>query len=276
MVTLLGKLSELETMPCGVQMPLRKGEEDTGEREFIRTYSIQEMTGHVRKLVASRNVRASMAKVIDTVLEQCVIKVGELEGKALRKGAFLRNLLNGDRDFLLLRIRLESKGHIVTTTMSCPACQEKLDVEIDIGDLDVYGFQDGKHDFVLDEKGRRVFEVEGEKAEASFRFPDGHDQARVAQIIRSNPIEAQHRMYQMCLVRWKDDNGEETEPFASNFFDKLPVRMLDWVADQFRENMPGPEMDLEVVCEACGAAVTANMESSDFLFPQTQTKRSKH
>lgn len=264
-MALLGKLSEIEKLPCGVIV----GE----ETEFNRTYSIQEMTGNVRKLIAGRNVRSSMAKIVDTVLEQCVTMVAGLEGKDLRRGAFLRSLLVGDRDFLLLKIRLISKGPIVVATMTCPSCQEKLDVNIDLAEMDVYGLTE--KDYMLDEKGRRIFEIEKEGTQAAFRFPDGHDQAAVSQILRSNPIEAQHRMYHRCLVRWEDKNGEKKEPFPSNFFDFLGIGALDWVDEEFRQHMPGPEMENSVTCEVCGAESLADMESSDFLFPQAQSKKSK-
>lgn len=275
MIKLLGKLTDLETLPCGVQIPLARGEEPEADREFIREYSLQEMTGNVRKMIAGRNVRSNMARIIDTVLEQCVVNIAGLEGKALRKGAFLRSLLVGDRDFLLLKIRLISKGPIVVAQMNCPSCQEALDVDIDLGEMDVYGFDPEKLEYSLDEQERRVFEVDCDDAEATFRFPDGHDQAAITQILRANPIEAQHRMYQRCLVRWKDKDGEKTEPIQGNFFDTLPVRLVDWVDEQFQANLPGPEMDTNVTCAVCGAESMANMESSDFLFPQTQTGRSK-
>lgn len=267
-MTLLGKLSDLNELPCGVLVG-----EDGEEKRYDRTFSIQEMTGNVRKMIASRNVRTSLVKIVDTVLEECVTGIAGTEGKALRKGAFLRSLLIGDRDFLLLKIRRESKGNLVIATMTCPSCQEKLDVKIDLDQMDVYGLKE--KDFMVDAQGRRIFVVNGDGVEADFRFPDGHDQAAIVPLLRSNPIEAQHRMYHRCLVRWKDKNGEKMEPFAYNFFDTLPIRMVDWVDEQFRFHMPGPEMETNITCEVCGAESLANMDSSDFLFPQTQTGKSR-
>jgi hypothetical protein len=270
-VTLLGKLTDLEKLPCGVRIgDPKEGEEIT----FDRSFDLKEMTGNVRKMIAGRNVRSSMAKTIDTILESCVPMVGGIEGKALRKGAFLRGLLNGDRDFLLLKIRLVSKGNIVIATMNCPHCHEKLDVSIDLAEMDVYGFDPERPEYKVDAKGRRIFTIEGDGTSADFRYPDGHDQAAVAQMVRANPIEAQHRIYQRCLTRWEDGNGVKEEPFPTNFFDQLPIRMVDWVDDNFKDEMPGPEMDTSVTCEVCGAESQASMESSDFLFPQTRSKRS--
>jgi hypothetical protein len=263
----LGKLLELESLPCGVAV-----EEGEG---YKKNFALTEMTGNVRKMIAGRSVRTNTSRIIDTILEECVTMIGGVEGKDLRKGAFLRSLLSADRDFLLLKIRLISKGPIVVATMTCPSCQELLDVNIDIGGMDVYGFDPEKPDYMLDEKGRRVFEISDEGISAVFRYPDGHDQAAIAQIVRSNPIDAQYRMYHRCLVKWADKDGEKKEPFPSNFFDLLPVRRLDWINEEYKNYMPGPEMDTSVTCEVCGAETVANMDSSDFLFPQTRQKRSK-
>jgi len=95
----------------------------------------------------------------------------------------------------------------------------------------------------------------------------------IAQVARANPVEAQHKILNRCLVEWRDKKEDRAEPFPPNFFDAQPIRVVDWADKSFAESMPGPEMDFEVTCGVCGAESAANMESSDFLFPQTQQKK---
>lgn len=262
-MVLLGKLPEVNELPCGV---IRDG-------EILRDYDLTEMTGFVRKAMASRKVRTDVGKVIDTLLEGCVTSIAGLEGKALKKGSFLRSLLIGDRDFLMLKIRHISIGNIVMVNMNCPSCQEKLDVNLDLDEIDIWGIEKDADE--IDPNGRRIFTKVSEKLgiTAKFRYPDGIDQTVIAQVARANPVEAQHRILNRCLVEWRDKDSQLAEPFPPNFFDGKAIRVVDWADKAFEENMPGPEMNFEVTCGVCGAESAANMESSDFLFPQTQNKK---
>ena len=114
----------------------------------------------------------------------------------------------------------------------------------------------------------RVFRLESKEhgVNAVFRFPCGHDQHAVIPIARENPVEANYRMYQLCLEEW----NEKRKPFPNSLFDDLPLKTLDWLDAEFAARMPGPEMQHEVICDLCGTRNPMNLEMSDFLFPRPQ------
>lgn len=238
-------------LPCGL---LREG-------EVIRDAEITPMTGRVRKNIARPDIRRNGARIIDAVLLACVRSIG---GKRVDRQV-LDELLVGDRDFLTMKIRQASLGGRVSAQMQCGSCRERIDFEVDLEEVELYPLQEG--DCEIAEDGRtRFFRIDDPDlgVKAAFRYPAGKDQHAIVPLAQKNPVEANYRMYLLCLEEW----NAQTKPFPASFFENLPLNVLDWVDAEFTARMPGPEMEHEVICDLCGTANPMSLEMSDFLFPR--------
>jgi len=245
-------------LPCGL---FRDGKAE-------RDAEIVPMTGRVRTTIARPDVRRNGAKIVDAVLLACVREIG---GRRVDRQV-LDDLLIGDRDFLTLKVREISLGEVVSAEMHCGACREKLDIEVNLADLKVFPLKDG--DWQASEDGTtRVFRIDlaKEQVQAVFRYPAGRDQHAILPVARENPVEANYRMYALCLEAW---NGRK-KPFPPNFFEGLPLSTLDRLDEAFAARMPGPELAHEVLCEVCGAANPMSLEVSNFLFPTPREARKR-
>jgi len=245
-------------LPCGL---FRDGK---AQREA----EIVPMTGRVRKNIARPDVRKNGAKIIDAVLLACVREIG---GRRVDRQV-LDELLIGDRDFLTLKIREVSLGEVVSAEMHCGGCKEKIDFQVNLADIKAFPLAEGDCE-VAEDGTTRVFHVDSDKhaLHAVFRFPSGKDQHAIVPLASQNPVEANYRMYGLCLESW---NGQK-KPFPPTFIENLPLSTLDFVDAAFASRMPGPELDHEVVCDVCGTANPMSLEVSNFLCPTPQEARKR-
>ncbi len=239
------------TLPCGV---LNK------EGKVERNAEIVPMTGRVRKLIARPEVRTDGNKIIDEILRNCLKRVGSTTEISY---SLLQGLLGADRDYILLKIRQASSGNTIRSQFACPACRTNLNVDFNIDDIEVKELHESDYE-VRD--GRRVFylDLSEYNVKALFRYPNGADQVQISKLAERNPVEAEYRIYQSCLVEW---NGETRDKLGQSFIEDLPVRILDDLGPKFRDALAGPDMNLTVDCSKCGNENTIALETSDFLFP---------
>ena len=244
-------------LPCGL---LKDGKLQTAAE-------IIPMTGAVRKMIARPEIRQNPAKVIDTILLQCVKSVGSVP--KLKKDVADR-LFMADRDFLIMEIRRISLGDKVNSVLQCGSCNAKLNVSIDLrSDVPVKKLEDVSHKIEGENVTFKLVDA-SLKLDATFRFPNGSDQHAVAMLYKKNPIEANYALYQRCLISW---NGTPAEDLPSGFFETQGLKIVDYIDENFMENMPGPDMRVPMNCNECSAEIVLSMESSDFLFRTPKTER---
>lgn len=237
-------------LPCGL---LREGVSSV-DAEIIP------MTGLTRKSIASENVRTNPSKITDVILLQCLKKVGSV---SLINGKLLNELLLGDRDFLMLEIRRVSMGDIITATVECGECNKKIEVKFNLDEIKCKTLAECQSEIV---DGIRGFWIKNDepKVNAFFRFPKGEDQAAILPFLQKNPIDANYRLYALCLVQW---DGEKKK-FNSDFFEKMNTNLLDVIDEAFSENQPGPDLSQTVSCPVCANDIEMTFQGSDFLFRQ--------
>jgi hypothetical protein len=244
-------------LPCGF----------VHEEEVFTKAQIIPMTGRIRKLIARPQNRQNPAKIIDTLLTQCVVAIGDITrvNKSVTDRLFL-----GDRDFLVMEIRKVSLGKDVQTQLQCDSCGARLGMTLNLErDVPVTKMKDLDIDLV---DGEAVFTLVDEvlKLDLKFRLPRGSDQHSVAPLYRKNPIEANYALYRACLLEW---NGQAAKELSMDFFDNQPLPVIDFIDENFMEMMPGPDMRIPVDCYECNHEMMMSMASSDFLFKLPKTAK---
>ena len=242
--------------PFGTEVTLPAGLWSKGE--VHRSVEITPMTGLTRKAIARKEARANPAKITETILRQCVTRIGPY---MITNSKILESLVLGDRDFLMLEIRRVSMGDTFKANVTCKSCNSDIEVTFDIDELDVIRTTDDDLEVV---DGQRVFRIQDEslRIDAVMRYPMGEDQEILTSNMNRNPVEASFKLYAACMLEWNGEKG----PFRSNLFERMPVRQLDEFEDQFSRAQPGPVFEQAVDCPSCAANIEFTFEGSDFLF----------
>lgn len=214
---------------------------------------IVEMSGKVRRFIAADK---QGAKVIETVIGQCVSRMGTMENFS---SAYVPHMCSGDADFLMIEIRRFSLGDEMHVDMRCGNCKALNRPTLNLGDLEFLSkTEDAKPDAT---KRTFTFEFEAGNVSGRMMVPTIGLVSAMSTEAKKNPIEGLHWMLGKCLIEF----GGKTGPFNREFFDDLPASVLDEMIDAFTKHKFGYKTEVEVQCVECGAINKASFEGADFF-----------
>lgn len=171
-----------------------------------------------------------------TVLHRCLDALGPMS--SVDVGA-VRSLAVGDREALLLHLRRLTLGDTLPCTLTCPSCEEKMDLELSAREL------------LLDPQplDQRWQEMRIEDEEGSyrvhFRLPTGADQEAVAARGARDAETAARQIARRCVDRVVDAGGTELPVEA------WPESLVEELSDQMETLDPQAELRINVQCPAC-------------------------
>lgn len=234
----------------------------------VKEVRLNELNARIRKEMGKPNLRNNPVQLVSTVLAHCIESIG---GNPITEKD-INNLLIGDRDFCLLKVREISLGSEVHLTFNCPMCQVSNRSSIDLQSIAIYELNEDNYEIREDiTPDPRVFMIKGDFQppwEALFRFPLNSDQRAVMRGSVINPLQAQQDLFGRCLIEW---NKEKVFP---THIDDLSLPEINYLTSEIQDALPGPDLNTEIECVSCGATVPMPMESSDFLFPEDLGRRS--
>jgi hypothetical protein len=114
------------TLPHGYRTP---------NGELVKDFEIRELTGiseeRLSKVLAIRNNNSTFPQVCRTIMEEGLVAIGGIAPNE----HMMKTLLIGDRDYLLMKIRIATYGADYPARIICPKCAKEQDVifELDEG-----------------------------------------------------------------------------------------------------------------------------------------------
>lgn len=228
-----------------------------------REVSIRELCGADEEQLADRSYATNAAKVTD-FLTRIITEMPELECPVDRE--LVADMLVGDRDYILLRVRQLSLGDAVHQVMRCPApsCAEKVDVEFLISEIEVRRPERLRASYPLT-LSRLLDPGVPASDRVVVRLPTGRDQHAVAGAWDQNVAQAQTLLLAR-LVRL--DNGAALdEAFVHNLPTALRRELLQFVTDA----SPGPSLNIEIQCPHCARDMSYEFDLHRFFFEECRT-----
>jgi len=159
----------------------------------------------------------------------------------------LSRLSIGRRDGALLELRERVFGPRLTSLASCPACGERMEMELEVGDLLVE-----QHDEQPASLALRAGDYD-----VLFRLPDTNDLAALAPC--EDAPEAARALLSRCVLSAR--LGDEEVDAA-----RLPPEVLEAVGSRMGEADPQGDMRLALVCPACAHAWQESFDIGQFLW----------
>jgi len=227
-----------------------------------RDIELTPMTAGTRRLLTQRTGQRSPAVALTNLLGQCTTQIGGVSPTP----QLLNSLTTGDRDFILMKLRLISIGSIVQSRGTCPKCQEEITFDLDIEQLRI-----------VELEHPRDFEIDGSFAvtqlkspelglDVKLRLPTGFDQIAIADIQRSDPLGATYSLYARLIKEWSENGQIVTAPNTLGFIDSRSIRVIEWLEESFRKKLPGPDWTTNLTCAICGKNTLLDLSDTDFLF----------
>ena len=188
------------------------------------------------------------------LLARSVVKLGPRE--ATRES--ILSLTAGDREALLLQVRRLMLGDRLACVISCPECQEKLDLEIDVENMLQPATTAPVHEHEL-----KIEDESGAAATVRFRLPEGIDQEAVATLALTDVEAAAELLLRRCVLA-VTSNGEVTDQLPASLHESLTARMAELDSQA--------EINVLANCEACGGSFNLIFDAATFLFQEMKAE----
>jgi hypothetical protein len=165
----------------------------------------------------------------------------------------------GDREALLLNLRLLTLGDTINAVLRCPAasCGEPMDLSLAVSTLLLPPYLDSRATYDI------TVDVDGRACEATFRLPTAADLDCAAPLARTDPDRAATGILRRCVLRARA-GGVTVQP------DDLPVAAQDAISEAMAEYDPQAELNLDLCCPACGFSFSALFDAAAFFLNELE------
>jgi hypothetical protein len=233
-----------------VPITLPNGYEAAGE--WSRTVWLRPWRGADEIAVLSADAAAlPPAARVTALLARCVYVA---EGARPAGRAFVRALAAGDREALLLHLRRITLGDCLSCVLSCRACGNLMDLDLQVSDLLVApsAAATSLHE-------ARIVTTSG-SIRAWFRLPTGADQEEVVVLARRDPANAARIVAERCINRIEDRATGAERPLSDDFIESIGEAMV--------ERDPQAQILLDAACPGCGARATTLFDAAAYIFQE--------
>lgn len=221
-------------------------------------------------------IRAMTAREEDILTSKALLKKGtvitELIKSCLVDKSFNPNdMLTGDRNALMVAVRITGYGAGYDAEVECPACEVKASQTFNLAELPLIPL--GIEPVA---PGMNVFEfvLPRTKKVVRFKFMTGHDEVDIMasaekqkRLNLGNSIDSvvtTNLLYSIVNISGVEDRGK-----IGSFVRMMPAQDSLALRNYIRDNEPGIKMKQDVVCKSCGHEWEVSIPlGASFLWPQ--------
>lgn len=218
-------------------------------------------------------IRAMTAREEDILTSQALLKKGTVITELIKSCLVDRSvnpndLLSGDRNALMVAIRVTGYGAEYEAEIECPECSVKSKQQFDLAALPIQSL-----DIEPAELGKNVFEyrLPLSKKVVKFKFMTGRDEEEITATaakqkklgLSTDNAVTTNLMHSVISV-----DGVEDRAKIANFVRMMPARDSLALRNYIKDHEPGIVMKQEMSCPSCGHAEEVNMPIGvSFLWP---------
>lgn len=223
------------------------------------TVDIKSMTSREEDILTSRAL-IKKGTVVTELIKSCLTD----------KSISVADMINGDRNALMMAIRITGYGPEYEADMECPACnlQQKYQFELDklsIKRLEIEPVAIGENCF--------EFFLPVTKKKVTFKFLTGKDEEEIlVQQERMKKLQSVVDSLITTRLRYSivSIDGKTDKSLITQFVNKMPARDSLMLRKYMEKNEPGMDMSQTFVCSSCGHMEEVNIPLGiSFFWPQS-------
>lgn len=215
------------------------------EGELLKNAQVRELNGSDEEELA--RVKGSAVRWMSLALERNVVQIGGI----VPTPTMIRKLLIGDRDALILGIRIASLGPDYSAqNIQCPHCEDYFDAVVDLASVEqvVLESPQPRHEYdVALRRGRK----------ALVALPDGAAQEKMFLDDSATLPERNTTLIAACLRNVKEVDGTQSSLSGEALARSLGMADRTAILRFIAETQPGPELhNVTFTHDACGKEVS--------------------
>ena len=220
-------------------------------------------------------IKAMTAKEEDILTSRALLKKGTVITELIRSCLVDRSinpldLLSGDRNALMVAIRITGYGHMYDAELECSSCSEKFKWEFNLAELPIKPLNiepavEGTNQF--------LFTLPSSKKNVKFKFLTGADEEEINRYLertKKHNLGGESNVTTNLLFSITEIEGITDRTKISNFVRSMLAMDSKALRTHIRESEPGIIMKQDATCTACGFTEEVNMPlGASFLWPSS-------
>lgn len=221
------------------------------------------------------DVRSMTAREEDILTSRALLKKGTVITELIKSCLIDRSinpndLLGGDRNALMVAIRITGYGPEYKAEIECNECTAKTHHEFNLGELPIRRLS---IDPVTPGFNLFEFTLPHCRKNVKFRFLTGKDEEEITAMAERQKklgLSTETNVTTNLMHTIVSIDGIEDRTKISNFIKHMPARDSLAIRNFIKENEPGVIMKQETSCSACGHSEEVSMPLGvNFLWPQS-------
>jgi hypothetical protein len=202
-------------------------------------------------------IKFMTAKEEDILTNKSLLRKGVaidrmLQSLLVQDGLKLDTMLTGDKNAVLLASRISAYGEDYKVSVTCPSCEERQKVEIDLTSFDVKEVDDEiLQEVQQTERGTFIFSLPRSKMQVEFRLLTAGDESEIAQELIKKKETAGSSIKQMKRVV-VSVNGETNPSVVTRALENMIASDARSFRNAIRGLTPDVDMKQHFNCESCG------------------------
>ena len=221
-------------------------------------------------------IRAMTAREEDILTSRALLKKGTVISELIRsclidKTINPNDLLGGDRNALMMAIRITGYGPEYKAEIECTECGAKTQHDFDLASLPIQRLE-----LEPIRQGANLFQYQlpYSKKLVNFRFLTGRDEEEILSISEKQKklgLSSESNITTNLLHSIVSIDGVEDRAKIANFIKLMPARDSLALRNYIKDNEPGVVMRQETSCPSCGHAEEVAMPMGvNFLWPSAR------
>lgn len=221
--------------------------------------------------------RAMTAREEDILMSRAYIKKGTvitelIKSCLLDKSVNVNNMISGDRNALMVAIRISGYGREYQPVFNCPSCGVQNELQIDLAGLGIKPLNlKPSSEF----ENLFYFKLPVCKKTVGFRFLTGEEEEKILQALevkKKKGIQNENLITTRLLSSIVEIDGISDRGKIAKFVQFMPARDSLALRKYIDENEPGVDMTVEFMCQNCDhAADIALPMGPTFFWPNART-----
>ena len=226
-----------------------------------RVVHVRELTGRDEELLSDRRYQNGVQQVTN-LLTQVIENIEGLDEEITKE--VVANLLIGDRDYILLRLRQINLGDDVHQVVHCPivGCGKKVDVDFRISELPINRVATLRSRYEVN-FSKPAISDDPSTTKGFLRLPTGKDLKYITDLAELNPARANTRLFSRLLFSLGRINDVDEELVR-----RMHILARQELTEFIRARSPGPDLAIDICCPHCGADMSYAFDLESFFLPR--------
>lgn len=233
--------------------------------------------GHALHGAKSVEFRAMTAREEDILMSRAYIKRGTvitelIKSCLINRAVNVNSMISGDRNALMIGIRVSGYGAAYQPQYTCPACETMNELDINLTQLPIKPLSLSPAEAYTN---LFRFELPRSKKTVGFRFLTGEEEEKLLknmEVKKKKGIQNDNLVTTRLLSSIVDIDGVTDRNQIARFVQYMPAMDSLALRKHIDDNEPGVDMTVEFVCQNCDHVqdITLPMGPS-FFWPNART-----